>query len=111
MAAPKDHEESTTSDGLNWTPPVIATIATQGDGIQELKAAVFKHQSHLQKSGEREIRERSRVVHQLETILRESLLERFLEDDSSKRFDAMVDAVLLRQQSPLEAVAKVLDEA
>jgi LAO/AO transport system kinase len=111
MAAPDAREESATPGGIKWIPPVIATIATQGDGIQELKTAVFNHQNHLQESGEREIRERSRVVHQLEAILRESLLERFLDTDSSKRFDAMVEAVLLRQQSPLEAVAKVLAEA
>jgi LAO/AO transport system kinase len=111
MAAPKDQDESTTSDRSNWEPPVIATIATEGEGIQELKAAVLEHHNHLKTSGEREIRERSRVVHQLHTMLRDSLLDRFLEDDSSKRFDAMVDAVLLRQQSPIEAVGKVLDEA
>lgn len=111
MSAPVDVKASTDEDELRWAPPVIATVATEGDGVAALKTAILAHKNHLEASGERDIRERARVVHHLETLLRDSLMERFHEGDSAKKFDVMVETVLHRQQSPFEAIAKLLDEA
>ncbi len=110
MAAPSLEDLSKGEDSSGWTPPVIATIATEGNGIPELKAAILEHRRYLQASGEQEARERARVAHQLEMLLRDRLLERFLDSDSKKNFEAMVEAVLLREQSPYEAVAKALEK-
>jgi LAO/AO transport system kinase len=50
-----------------WEPPVLRTVATRGDGVDELVAAVERHGEHLRASGELERRRR----HRLERLTRE----------------------------------------
>ena len=50
----------------------------------------------------------NRVIHQLETLLRDQLLDRFLADGKPQAFDEMVEAVLLREKSPHQAVIDAL---
>ncbi len=47
----------TGADG--WRPPVVATAATTGEGVEELWAAIDAHRRHLDDSGELEQRRRS----------------------------------------------------
>jgi LAO/AO transport system kinase len=106
MAAPAQDSDAAQA----WTPPVIGTIATEGVGIAELVAAVYDHQKHLQTSGEFESRERARVEHHIEILLRDGLLNQFFQADSDAVFDKMVKAVLNRKMSPYQAVAELLGE-
>jgi LAO/AO transport system kinase len=42
-----------------WRPPIIATVATRGEGVDALWAAVLQHRKHLESSGQaRDQRER-----------------------------------------------------
>jgi LAO/AO transport system kinase len=50
-----------------WEPPVLRTVATRGDGVEALVAAVERHGQHLRASGELERRRR----HRLERLTRE----------------------------------------
>ncbi len=104
MAMPAQDEDR----GQHWAPPVIATIATEGEGIDTLKEAVLDHKAYLTSSGEGQERERTRVIHQLETLLRDQLLDRFLAGGKPQAFDEMVEAVLLREKSPHQAVGDAL---
>lgn len=94
-----------------WTVPVIGTIATRGEGIQELKTAILEHQKYLDQSGSGDVRERKRIEHHLEVLLRERLLNRFLDEDALQKFNQLVESVLARENSPYEAVNQLLDHA
>jgi LAO/AO transport system kinase len=37
---------------LAWKPPIVPTVASRGEGIDELKSAVLKHREYLASSGE-----------------------------------------------------------
>lgn len=108
MAAPPAPEDPDQEKPPQWIPPVIATIATKGEGIADLKGAILAHQDYLGQSGLGEKRERQRVIHQLEVILREKLLEGFRQSDNEHQFEAMVSAVIGRTISPYEAVDQLL---
>ncbi len=58
-----------------WEPPIVKTVATQGEGIEDLAAAVARHREHLDSSGERTRRERARARAGFVAMLRERLLE------------------------------------
>ncbi len=111
MATPRAGEDPDHRVDAQWVPPVIATIATRGEGIADLKVAILAHQEYLGQSGVGEKRERDRVIHHLEVILREKLLDDFRKSDTEDQFEAMVEAVLARTQSPYEAVDKMLKKA
>lgn len=60
-----------------WTPPVLRTVAVQGDGITALLDAFDQHRQYLERSGElrqrRRIRLRERVMEVVEHQLRRRL--------------------------------------
>jgi len=56
-------EAATTSDPADapWTPPVLASVATRGEGVDDLAAAVDRHFHYLERSGELHVRRRARL--------------------------------------------------
>jgi LAO/AO transport system kinase len=44
-----------------WAPPIVETVATEGRGIDDLWAALERHRTHLEASGELEARRRRRI--------------------------------------------------
>jgi LAO/AO transport system kinase len=58
-----------------WEPPIVKTVATRGEGLDELAGAVARHRGHLESSGERVRRERARARAGFVAMLRERLLE------------------------------------
>jgi LAO/AO transport system kinase len=104
---PSDREASRQS----WTPPVLMTVATSGEGIPDLVQAIQSHRDYLQRSGEFAARERSRVRAEMSSLLREYLLEGFIDRQPEGSFEAAVDAVLERKLAPRQAVRKMVEGA
>ncbi len=57
-----------------WMPPIVRTVASRGEGIAELLAAVEKHRAHLEASGELATRRRAQLKLRVATILKERVL-------------------------------------
>jgi LAO/AO transport system kinase len=54
--------------GDDWKPPIVATIAVRGDGIDELAGKLDAHWSWLDKSGERERRRLARAREEIAAL-------------------------------------------
>ena len=52
-----------------WVPPVVETIATTGEGIDRVAAAIADHRSHLESTGLLEEGRRRRRIGELESAL------------------------------------------
>jgi len=94
----------------SWAVPVLATVATQGEGIDELVEAINDHRENLIDTGELVKRERARVRAEMQMLLRDLLAERFLERESDARFEAALERVLTRAVDPRQAVAQLVLE-
>ncbi|HEX2163191.1 MAG TPA: methylmalonyl Co-A mutase-associated GTPase MeaB [Thermoanaerobaculia bacterium] len=57
-----------------WKPPVLKAVAAQGEGIDEVLAAVEAHRNHLEESGELAARRRALLRLRVEAILKERVL-------------------------------------
>ncbi|MCU1229610.1 MAG: hypothetical protein JWO97_2494, partial [Acidobacteria bacterium] len=53
----------------DWIPPIVKTVASKAQGIEELDAAIETHFAYLKKSGELDRRNRERVRIRIETLL------------------------------------------
>ncbi|RMF84212.1 MAG: hypothetical protein D6736_19765, partial [Nitrospinota bacterium] len=75
-----------TPHASQWQVPVLHTIASQGDGVEELWQAILRHRQHLQESEElRERRGRQverEVLGMVETALIKHLQHRLQEQTS-----------------------------
>jgi LAO/AO transport system kinase len=106
----KDMSISTpTTDSTMWIPPIVKTVATEGKGIDELATAIAKHAEHLRQSGDWAARDRARLGSEMETLLREALMDRFLENIEQQNYEEMIEKVVSRNISPGEAVKMLLN--
>ncbi len=56
------------SQGLDWTPPIVETVASTGSGLHELWAAIAGHRAHLESSAGLERRRLARLVEETERL-------------------------------------------
>ncbi|HUF77664.1 MAG TPA: methylmalonyl Co-A mutase-associated GTPase MeaB, partial [Thermoanaerobaculia bacterium] len=61
---------------LAWQAPVVATVATRGEGVGEVAAAIADHRRYLERSGALGRRRRERLALRVEGALKARLLER-----------------------------------
>ncbi len=67
------------TDPAEWEPPIQKVISAKGQGVDELAAAIERHQQHLVTTGEKAKREQTRAMTQFLALLRERLLRAGLE--------------------------------
>ncbi len=99
-----------TSSTLMWIPPIQKTISTEGKGIVELAASIARHVAHLRQSGDWAVRERARLEVELEALIRETLMNRFMEKVPHGIYEDALDKIMHRNISPWEAVKNLMKE-
>lgn len=64
-----------------WDPPVIETVASTNQGIEQVYEAILRHRDHLLQPGHDQLKKREevRVRNQLLDLLKENLIETALE--------------------------------
>lgn len=89
---------------IRWIPPVLRTIATNGDGVSNLVDLINNHRVFLEKSGKWIQRDRLRVESEVMTLLKNSLVSKWAENVDEKYYNEILEAVYQRHLSPLKAV-------
>jgi LAO/AO transport system kinase len=93
-----------------WDPPVLRTVAQQGEGITELLAKLREHGQWLRDHGgvARKARERARL--RFDTLLAEAALRRVKALAGPERLEAALQGIADRTLDPYSAVAGILGE-
>jgi LAO/AO transport system kinase len=102
-------DSTPTPDPNIWIPSIVKTVATEGKGIDELSESIAKHARHLHQSGDWTARDRARLGSEMEALLQEALMDRFLEDIPHKEYEEIIEKVIHRNLSPYEAVKFLLN--
>src|SRR5213595_2117826 len=69
----------------DWIPPIVKTVASKNQGVEELDEAIGKHNDYLASSGELDRRNRERVRIRIETLLKEKFMDRLLTGERGAR--------------------------
>ncbi len=96
-------------NGTIWIPPIHKTISTEGKGIPELAESIARHVAHLRQSGDWSARDRARLGSEMEALLRESLVHRFMASVQQQQYQDVLQKVINRKLSPYEAVKFLLN--
>jgi LAO/AO transport system kinase len=86
----------------------VKTVATTGDGVEELFDAVATHRAHLVANGEAASRRRGRLRDELRGLVAARIAERVDALCEGPHFDAVVDEVAARTRDPYAAVDALL---
>ncbi|MDQ1382300.1 MAG: GTPase [Actinomycetota bacterium] len=91
-----------------WQPPIVRTVATTGEGVDELFDAIAAHRAHLEATGDADARRRTRLREELRGLVAAELLERASQLCSGPRFEKIVDEVVERTRDPYTAMDELL---
>jgi LAO/AO transport system kinase len=96
----------------DWSPPILKTVATQGQGIAELAQAIFAHRAHLDQQGLRQTRQRERSRALFLELLQEQGTRRLLERASANgTLEQTIERIARRETDPYSAVEELLAKA
>ncbi|WP_224269814.1 methylmalonyl Co-A mutase-associated GTPase MeaB [Haloprofundus salinisoli] len=106
-----ENEENGEGDGDGgWTDQVVETVATSGDGVDELVETLAAHREYLERSGRLTEKARTRYAEEIRTLLREDT-GALLEDEIDRRggMESFVDAVVDRKTDPYTVADELVE--
>jgi LAO/AO transport system kinase len=96
---------------LSWTPPILQTVATTGEGIDSLWDAVVAHRGHLVETGLLEQRRRERLHSEIREIVKAHVLRMAEEYCSGPRFESIVEEQTREFCDPQRVAEQVVADA
>jgi len=94
-----------------WEPPVLGTVASTGEGVDELAAALDRHYAYLQAGGRLAERRRQRLAARTRAVLERSVRRWLLEETGVEELLAQrLDEVADGRRSPYDVAAEILDQ-
>jgi LAO/AO transport system kinase len=104
-----EREASREESALSWTPPVLATNAERGEGIDELATALDAHFDYLEKSGTLLTRRRGRLRDRVVEGVDRELHDRIWNDRAlSAHLEALLPDVEEGRMTPLAASEELI---
>jgi LAO/AO transport system kinase len=95
-----------------WQPPIIKTVATEAQGIDELIQAVDTCYSFFQESAQRAGKKRDAARQRLVTLLKERLVNSAIEQVfSNGEMNKLIDQIVSRQQDPYTVVEQIVSNS
>ncbi|MDJ0960422.1 MAG: methylmalonyl Co-A mutase-associated GTPase MeaB [Acidimicrobiia bacterium] len=93
----------------DWWPPVVTTVASTGEGTDELVAAIAEHRNHLESSGSLAALRADRAVADVRAALEVHLSDRVRNALGDDGWEAVRADVVERRLDPWSAARHLLD--
>jgi LAO/AO transport system kinase len=92
-----------------WRPPIVKTIAQQGQGIDEVVEEIENHRAWLESSGQLAVRRTRRARDEIEAIAVTALRKRWGDVHGRSELDELAAAVVAGSTDPYAAADELLD--
>ena len=96
-------------DPESWTPPIVKTVASKGEGVDDVLAALDKHRDWLLSSGRLDARRRVRAADEIEAIAVTALREQMGDLRGGALLDELAGRVAAGELDPYRAADRVID--
>ncbi len=91
-----------------WTPPILKTVASRGEGLAEVVAALDEHRAWLESSGQLAVRRRARAEAEIQAIALTSLRARMDGLRQGLRPGDLADQVATGRLDPYTAADRLI---
>ncbi len=96
---------------LEWEEPVLATVASTGEGVAALVAALDRHHAFLEASGKRAMRRREGLAQRTRAVVNRAVRHWVWEDGRAEDLlERRLDEVARGRRSPYEVAAEILEQ-
>ncbi|MGH9068423.1 MAG: methylmalonyl Co-A mutase-associated GTPase MeaB [Acidimicrobiales bacterium] len=92
-----------------WEPPIVETVASTGQGVDEAWAAIGRHREFLEAEGRLAARRAARLEHEVVGIVTRRLERRAHRILSGPELDPVRDDLAARRLDPYQAAERILD--
>jgi LAO/AO transport system ATPase len=96
------------SDAGAWRPPIVKTVASRGEGIDDLVDTIGRHTDWLARTGELDRRRRARAAAEIEAITLAALRGRIGDVPGSAALDSLAAGVVAGRTDPYTAADDLL---
>lgn len=96
------------AEDIKWQPEVLQVTATEGTGLEPLVMKIEAHRLYLEESGIWQLKESHRLQRQLESLIREKLIQGWQQQLDEGQFEAALAKVFRREWAPIEAAEFLL---
>lgn len=97
------------TEEVAWRPPIVRTIASKNEGVEDVINAMEEHRQHLIETGELEQRRRDRTVNEVSEMVKEQISRYVMNKvTSTGEFDTYVDQVFARKIDPYTVVESLV---
>jgi LAO/AO transport system kinase len=114
VARSGDHSGGTQrphADRPEWEEPVLGTVASRGEGIEELVSALDRHYVYLQQSGTLADRRRRRLAQRTRAVLERAVRQWISQSTRAEELlTRRLDDVVEGRKSPYDVVTEILDQ-
>lgn len=94
---------------MAWKPPILMTVASKGEGIEAVAAAIAEHHVAGAKSGALTSRRLARVRREIESIALVEIRRKFGDLSGDVRLDALAASVVAGHNDPYGAADVLID--
>ena len=95
-------------DETSWLPPVLKTIAKEGNGIESIGEAFAKHRSHLERGDGLRKRRAERMSSRIEEMVQERLKVEFWDEDRISKLSEGLAAVMKFERTPYDLTRELV---
>ncbi len=94
-----------------WEPPVLTTVASRGEGIDDLIAALDRHHAFLVESGALAQRRQQRLAARMRAVVQRAIRQWVWEETRAEELLARrLDEVAAGRRSPYDVAAEIIDQ-
>ncbi|MEP6762081.1 MAG: methylmalonyl Co-A mutase-associated GTPase MeaB [Sporichthyaceae bacterium] len=93
----------------DWRPPILRTVASRGEGMEEVVEALDKHRTWLEETGNLRASRRRRAVDEIEAIALTALRKRMGDLRSGRGLDELADRVVAGELDPYAAADALVE--
>jgi LAO/AO transport system kinase len=97
------------ADPDGWRPPIVPTVAVDGEGVDDVVEQLGKHLAWMEGSGELDRRRRARTRDEIEAIAVTALRARFADLHGDRRLDSLAQEVLDGVRDPYAAADELVE--
>jgi LAO/AO transport system kinase len=92
----------------SWRPPIVKTVASRAEGVDDVVGAVDRHRSWMERSGELRRRRLRRARDEIEAIAVTALRERFGDLHGDARLDRLAGRLAAGETDPYTAADEII---
>ncbi|MFJ3825783.1 methylmalonyl Co-A mutase-associated GTPase MeaB [Streptomyces nodosus] len=92
----------------DWRPPIVKTVASRGEGVEEVVEALEKHRAWMEERGVLAERRLSRAAREVETIAVTALRERIGDLHGDRHLGALAERIVAGELDPYRAADELV---